>query len=273
MARRVDDPATLVRVLNNRAQACWRADRLAERTAVAGEMRALVEEHRLDPTLEFLARFTRVVSGCELGEAPDAELPRLRTLARATGSSTPLNQLGWFETGLLGAQGHDEESLRLGLETYEQYRRTRRWSAGAIYLGYVFLARIDAGHGDAAFDGAEGLDLGDYADTYDGLSAWAMLEIGRPDAARLIVGDPVRVPTMRDDWLWLAATVLLGLAVGRLGDDDAARLLLERLEPHAGTVAVAGTNLMASSTDHAIGRLHLALGDPERAVASLDRAV
>ncbi len=273
MARRVGDPATLVRVLNNRAQACWRADRSAERAAVAAEMRTLVEEHRLEPSLEFLARFTDVVTRCEHGDDPEPELPRLRSLAQAAGSSTPVNQLGWFETGLLGAQGRDEESLRLGLETYEQYRRTRRWSAGVIYLGYVFLARIDSGQREEAFAGTEDLDLGDYADSFGGLSGWALLEIGEPDGARLVLGDPVRVPPLRDDWLWLAATTLLGLAVAQLGDKDAARALLDLLGPHAGAMPVAGTNLMSSSVDQALGRLHLSLGEPERALASFDRGL
>ena len=70
MARRLGDPATLLRTLNNRAQAHWRVGSIAQRTANVEEMLQLVVTHDLDPSLRFLAEFTRMVSGVELGEPP-----------------------------------------------------------------------------------------------------------------------------------------------------------------------------------------------------------
>ena len=273
MARRLGDPATLLRTLNNRAQAHWRVGSIAQRTANVEEMLQLVVTHDLDPSLRFLAEFTRMVSGVELGEPPRARLEYVRALAVACGTSTASNQLGWFETGLLAVEARHAEAEALGRATYERYRRTRRWGAEVIYFGSIVMSRLDSGRGPDTLAEAAGFDLGDYADTFTGYTAWALQELGELELARAVLGPPGTVATLRDDWLWIGGTTITALAVAEVGDVVAAQILLERLAPYAGAMAVSGTNVSLCSTDHAIGRLHLFLGDIDAAVRHLDRAI
>ncbi|MHB1140074.1 MAG: ATP-binding protein, partial [Microthrixaceae bacterium] len=273
MARRLDDPVTLIRTLNNRAQALWRVDSRAGRTQAAEEMVELASRHRLDPELQFLVELTRMVSDAETGASPRRHMEHVRQLALASGSSRALNQLGWFEAALLSIEGRDTEAIAVGAATFERYRRTRRWSAEVIHFGFVIVAHIDAGRGEQLLASAAGLPMGDYGAAFVGFAAWALQELGQPEAAREVLGPAGTVAALRDDWMWLGANTVTALAVAEAGDVEAAALLLARLEPYAGAIAVLGTNIGVPATDQALGRLHALLGHTDLARTHLDAAI
>ncbi len=273
MARRVGEPATIAKTLNNRSQAGWRPGNARLRRELADELLGLCEDHDLDPELRFLGEFSRMVVGMELGEPPRARLDRARKLAAECRSANPLHQMGWFEATLLSVEGKAADAERVAGETLERYRRTRRWGADVIHLGAVLMARIDSGRGEETLVAAAGYDLGDYAAPYLGFSAWTMCEIGQPELARAVLGPPGTVPELRRDWLWVGGNTFIAQAVGRLNDAEAAGLLHDLLVPHAGHMALAGTSPAVSSVDHALGRLATVLGDLPAARDHLTRGI
>ncbi|CAN5643588.1 hypothetical protein BH10ACT3_BH10ACT3_05250 [soil metagenome] len=273
MARRLGEPTTLIRTLNNRVQSLWRASTRVEHARAVDELVEFAQDRLLAPDLQFLVEFTRLISGIERGESPRPHLERVRQLALNSGSSMALNQFGWFETALLSCEGRHADASALGAATYERYRRTRRWGADVIYFGSIVMTRIDSGQGEAMMAAATSLEVGEYAQSFVGFMAWSLQEMGLADVAREVLGAPGSAPDLRDDWLWLGGTTLTALAIAEAGDEAAAQILVARLAPHAGVISVAGTSTTLPSTDHALGLLYMLLGDTAAARRHLDRAI
>ncbi|MDQ3978092.1 MAG: hypothetical protein M3314_00870 [Actinomycetota bacterium] len=202
-----------------------------------------------------------MVTGYELGQSPERALATVRDLAEASPSPAVRTQLGWFEAAWYGAQGRHAEAQVKAAETYELYRRTRRWSADVIYLGSLALVRVDTGQLGDLTDAADAVAHSTYSVSVAEASAWALTEFGRKAEARAFAGPMGSVPNVPDDWLWLSTMVAAALVRADLADEVAARVLYRRLLPHAGCVGIAGSLPLLGSVDLALARLAVLLGD------------
>ena len=266
VARRVGDPEVLARTLIRRIGAIWRAPTLAERRALAEELAGVAEAHELPAWIVFCGAFARMFTTYELGEPADPHLPRLRALAEASGSPAARTQLGWFEAGWYGQRGEYATAERVAWETYELYRRTRRWAAEVILGGAMLLVWVDRGQ----FPEGVGIDIGAVLEsTYSLIAkealAWALLESGLADQARAVIGPSGTVPEPPDDWGWLATLAGAGLVRAELGDVDAVARLYPQLLPYAGLVVMSGSVPSFGVVDWALACCAEALGETEAA--------
>jgi hypothetical protein len=99
------------------------------------------------------------------------------------------------------------------------------------------------------------------------LHALALLQGGRPDQARALLGPWHEQPELTWDYLWLSGAVLRALVWSGLGDPEAVGELRRMLEPFADRVADgAMAACFLGSVRHALAVLAVAAGDAEVAV-------
>lgn len=149
MARRLDEPATLVTVLYQRSAALWGVHGLEERLAAATEMEPLIERVD-DPFLAFQALQHGAHAALAAGDLPSADrrLAGVSEQVAALGQPTPI----WFE-GVARAKraivvGQVEEAKRLAFEAFEVGAAAGQpdallWCAGQVFAIRFMQGRLD----------------------------------------------------------------------------------------------------------------------------------
>jgi tetratricopeptide (TPR) repeat protein len=222
---------------------------------------------------------------------PDRALPsaeRLAALAPGAG------HLVHMPSHIFWRVGRYEDALEINRRAAEADEGTLAWCGrrglyAAVYyphnLHFLYAAAANEGRGDLALSSARrlGAQINDEAlgafpgvEEFTVMPTFALLRFGRFDA---VLGEPVPAPRLRyATGIWHYAR---GIAHARRGDAAAAGPELAALRSIAAEQALAGlefTGVPASrylelAVAHLDGERAAAAGDPDAAVATLERAV
>jgi class 3 adenylate cyclase/tetratricopeptide (TPR) repeat protein len=267
MARRIGDPATLLRVLTRRFFALWAPDTLPARQAIAREAVALADQVD-DPAAAFWAYAILRNAATEAADRAEED----RGLAREQEVARRLRQpmMRWIAAFVRGkralrdgdvtaAEALATEALQIGNDTgqpdallsYGVQLTWIRWHQGRLLELLPLASRM-------------AIDM----PAIPGLRATlarACLDAGDEEQARSLL-DEAAADGFRFPWdlTWLIGMVSFAEVAGRLGDAGAAELLYGLLEPWHGQIATAGA-VDDSVVDHYLGTLASLLGRYDRA--------
>lgn len=263
MARRLGDPATLVRVLARRHYTIAAPSTLAERLADTAELLALTE--RLgDPVSVGWAWWLRARATMEAGEAEETRhaLESVEAIATELGQPT----LRWFATMIQGAYlrmtGRLEEAEGQVLEGARLAESTGQ-PDGALQLAVqLFALRFEQGRLDEVKD----LWVAAVARNPD----WPVLrcalgmicsELDHDGEARAIL-DSLAARGFTDipfDAVWLPAIACAAAVAVHLGDEERAAILYDLLAPYPAHFVFA-TAACLGSVSHYLGMLATTTG-------------
>jgi hypothetical protein len=266
MARRLDDPATLARVLGTHHHAAFDPDNLDERLAVAGELVALGEDLG-DAEAVFLGHLSRHEDLIEQGDV-DAARAALDAAERlAVELRHPVFR--WHVAfrraahALLAGRRREAEELAAAARAMGRDGGVAESGVEGVFGCQLYLLGYDQGTFDAA-----AAALSNLVETQPGLSSWrallarAWLEQGRQADARsqfdVLVTDDFALVLRGAAWL-APMVVLAGLAAD-FEDRPNAAILSERLAPYAGRSAWGDGPGSFGPVDLALGVLARALG-------------
>jgi hypothetical protein len=265
LARATASPDALALALSQRFRALWRDSLDPEQEAVSSELVALASGGHVAPGLAAVGRLTGAIVALSRGDRPrfEAHLAEARTLADRSRMPALLSQVAWAEVGWLVAQGRYDEAAGLARDNDRLYRRTRGWQADDILAAFELAIDHDRGTLDDPVARAGGLLDGRFATAAREIVGWILVESGRLERARQLVGPAGSVPDIPADWFWLEATAAAAHVRAGLGDVAACAVIHERLRPFAGRLEVTAGPFLGG-IDLALARLTAALGD-ERA--------
>jgi len=230
---------------------------------VAAEMVAVTEGGEVDAGLAAVAHMAAAVVALSHVHRPRFDLHMAQARAHADRSQMPgvISQVAWAEVAWLIARGRYDEAGPLARETDRLYRRTRGWQADDI-LG-VFELSIAHDRGTLVDPVAEASSLieGRFGTAARELIGWMLVEDGRLDQARALVGPEGTVPDLPADWLWFEIMTAAAHVRAALGDAAACAVLHEQLRPFAGRAEVTAGPFLGG-IDLALARTSDALGDP-----------
>jgi DNA-binding SARP family transcriptional activator len=277
VARRSGDPAVLANVLLNVIDPLS-PSQTRTRMARAEEVHALAVEHDLSTHVALIARFHLAVANWELADFPAAldHLDRCKAMADRFGGGSVRAQLGFFLAATAAALGRYDDAIRLGTESSELYRRTRRYDAGLIELALFASIAGDRGGLEQVF--AQFGSATAESPNYDRLSAefhcWLLLEAGDSDRAAGIAARVDPTVPLGDDYTMLCGTAFALHVRADLGDLDGLATIAAQLEPYRGRWAHAGTGGCSGGlVELALARAAAASGDHRRARADFATAV
>ena len=279
LARAAGEPDSLVLALSQRFRALWRDTLAPELEEVAGEMLAVASGGQVGAGLAAVAHLSAAVVAFSHADRPRFELHLAEARTHADVSQRPglLSQVAWVEASWLLARGRYDEAGTLALETDRLYRRTRRWQADDILGAFEVVIAHDRGTLADPEAEASALLQGQFGAAARELIGWMLVEDGRPDRARALVGPEGTVPDPPADWLWFETTTAAAHARAGLGDVAACAVLHERLRPFAGRADLSagpflgGIDLALAVTADVSGDPASARGHAAAAVALLDR--
>ena len=273
-ARAHGDPAIVARTLQKRVQALWRARTEAEREAAADELLELSQTTELPPPLHAVALFQAGATAWERGDVTGAErfVQAAAPVAQRTGSPALITQLGFFRTSIhcwYGRFDAAEESLQ---ESYELYRRTRRWAAESIRAGSRLVILAERDQLDLVLDeDLPHLLAEPYGRWFREGVALALTEAGRlDDADALLQGTP---PPLDDCWLYVGVLCAAAHSRCALGDVATARMIRDHLRPLGPRLGTVGTGAGFGDLDFALARIEQLLGDTDAARRHIERSV
>lgn len=278
LARRLEEPGTLMVVLYNRHWSDWGPDNLEERQAIAAELAALA--HR-ESDLEMLAeaqafRFCDSLEAGERGSADDAMVALSRLVEElqhpwyryltSVYSATRALLTGRFAE----AQQCMQQARTLGKDIDD--------SMATQVLGAQLIAQASThGRVTALEDFVASLvdEFPDYP-PYRAVAARICADLGRLDSAQRDVDQLATndFGDLRRDGLWLATIAMLCVAVTRCGDTRRAAILYDLLLPHAskGITLHAGLGYLGCVSGY-LGILSAALRQWEAAEQHFERAL
>jgi DNA-binding SARP family transcriptional activator len=276
VARRLDDPICLGRVLAVAGFSLWGPHTLAERVAIAAELGALAEPLG-EPVLQIDAGLALYYAA-----AQDGNFDRARAgLASATRLAEDLGQPAMRLRALLAQQScamlegrfadfkrHAAQALRFG-------EALGNPDAPGILHGDGATARLLLGHFDEA---AEGLDAARAALRLPtafshSWGAWIYAEAGRQAEARALLAE-LGCPSLEQvphNYARLAVLTFLAGAAGALEDRDLAARLYPELLLHADQFVLAQVSALGPVA-HYLGALAAVLGWVQEADAHLRHA-
>jgi DNA-binding SARP family transcriptional activator len=277
VAREVDDPLCLARVLAVAGFALWQPETSTERMAIALELEALAEPLG-DPVVQIdanLAVYYAAVQVCDVGRGRAA-------LARATQLAEELGQPALRLRALLG---HQNCAMLDG-----RFADFKRYAAEALHFGEA-LGNVDAlgihyadgavaclllGHLDAAHESLHiaWTRLRLPIQLMNPIQAWTSAEAGQPDVARALLAD-VGCPQLdlfpRHIYWRLGVLAALAGAAGAVGDRELADSLYPELVPFREEMAIFQVSA-AGPVAHHLGVLAAVLGRHAEAQAHFAHA-
>jgi len=146
LARRLDDPATLLRALNMTFHASWTLDSFEQRLATTAEAKQLAGELG-DPVAAFWSALWRAFTVLELGDPEETslEMNRILALAEEVGQPT-LRWLSLFPNAMWTTiRGSAEEGERLATEALQLANDTGQPDAMGIFGGQLIGVRRHQG--------------------------------------------------------------------------------------------------------------------------------
>ena len=277
VARRVDDPATLVEILTARCGAIWHPDTVDAAAAAAAEARAIAERIG-DPGGVFWATTRQGTAAIERGDLAllTPASPRRpdwppRSAIRCSGG-WPGGR--WRSDGCSPATSTEPKKRppwpsRLGNEAEQP-------DALIVFVAQSAAVLVHRGRFDDLATALRGLRAQTTSTGDDGIQASlarTLIELDQRAEALAFVDEAGadRFET-RHDSQWLARTFMWADTVGRLGATEWAPLLRERLVPFGDQVIFTGTAVIGPVAI-ALGLLDTATGDYPQAEAWFRQAV
>jgi hypothetical protein len=224
------------------------------------------------PSLEAIAQFGAASVEWEVGDTDsvDRRVARARALAEVTGAPALITQIDFFRASLMIGRGELGAAESLIEDTYELYRRTRRWAADAFRAAYLITVWVEQERLDDILAAAPVILESQYAPAFGEAIAFGCLELGAADVAAPIV---VETPPLFDSWMLLGIAAVAAHNRVTVGDTTAAEALRPVLRPYSGRMAVPGTGPNLGDVDLALARIERLLGDDDAALDHLDRSV
>ncbi len=263
-------PQDRATVLQLAAGALARPELLHRRTVVVDELVERAARAGDEPGLAVALTLRAGVRG-EAGRLEDAasDLARGAQLAERHSLPQVLLICGWGAALLLQARGDlaAAESEIARLERLEQTLAVPGVGIGLAQRATITWERGRLGELEPLLRQAAAAQPTELRD----LHALALLEAGRPDEARLLLGPWPEQPALIRDYLWLSLTVLRAWVWLELADrgcptGEAIPDLRRQLTPYADRYAVGGMSaLFFGSVAHTLARLAAADGDPAAA--------
>jgi len=263
LARDVGDPTLLALALDLRFVALWRPDRMPYLATIADEMVHLARAQLPEPTL-FVATFLRLVARLTLGDVEGArgDEAACTEIAGRLRQPSLLVMFAAHRAMRAGLDGDADEARRRTDEGLALYRRTQVWPVRAANV--MLLGPIAVEHGGV--EELAGTLLGARVAAASPLRLFACTMLAEAEHVepldRELAGrGPLPDPAF--DWSWLANTCGLASIACVRGDAHAARTLLDALAPHAGQIAMYGSDGCLGAVDEFRGRCLALLGEPE----------
>lgn len=278
LARELDDPATLSYALAGRYWAIWWAENPIERHPIATELVAIAEalgdgERLID------AHLILFMDRSELGRMVEA-----RNAVEAVGRlADELRQpaqlwLGVAPRALLALMDGDfalaEELVQRETDSRAQTTTARdNESAGRMHR---FLLRREQGRlAEEETTVRASVDDFPWYPLFRAALACLLLDLDREAEARAVFEDLARdeFRALYRDNEWLLGISLASEACALLGDNLAARVLYDQLEPFAGRHAIGHAEGSVGAVDRYLGLLAATLGRLDDAVRDLTAAI
>jgi tetratricopeptide (TPR) repeat protein len=275
LARRLDDPAALSRVLSLRFVTLWLPETLEERLANSDENVAAARRSG-DPVAEFHAVHWRAAAEVEAGRIADAwrDVEHEAVLAERLRQPT-MRWLATYDRGnleviagrLAEAEHHAHEALEIAtasaqpdaLSFFTSQLTNVRYEQGRLAELQPLIAQVVSDNpGIPAFRA---------------VLALACCEGDLDDEARRLLAHETATgfSELPPDVTWLPGLAIYSEAAAHLQDHVAAAVLHELLLPCAGQVVFSGISAWGT-VDHHLGAVAAVLGRHEEAEAHLQRA-
>jgi hypothetical protein len=257
-------------VLRLAVQALLRPDLLHHRAPILDELIGLAVA-RDDVSSLIGALTTRATDRAELGRLDDAHADLLRAddLARRHQLPAALMITGWCLATWRQLKG-DLDGAEAAIAELEAFQATLAMAGEGIALCQLSVLRLLQGRLSELLPALQG--AAEHFPPFREVLALALIQAGRADEARRMLGAWTEQPPLPWTYLWSTFVVFRAYIWIALGDRDAVRELRAQLTPYAGRLA--GTMPVAGlgSTDLVLGELAAADGDPVAAREYLDRA-
>jgi DNA-binding SARP family transcriptional activator len=274
IARRLDDPATLLDVLLRRRLAIRMPETVEALFIESSEAAALAKQVD-DPVASFWNAVSRAVYAVQLGDISEVNRSHkeLVRLAAQVGQPTLMWDAAWqrgWSTLLAGdlaqAEALADEILQVGTETQQP-------DALVIYGAHLYAVRWHQGRLGEIADG-----IIEIADTNPGISpyraaaAHALAEAGLDEAVRKRLDvEKARGFSAPDDYFLPSYLNAWALVTSEVGDAVAARALYDRLESWPDLVVFSGITVQGA-VQHSLGTLATVLGQFDTAEHHFSRA-
>ena len=275
MARRLDDPHTLIVALWGRWHSLRNPDSLEQRLADTREVIALAE-HSGERDFALEARFWRVADLLEAGDIVGADVAQ-REYMTLEAELRDRFKRGLLLEGMRALMdGRLEEFAEFGAAGFRS-RPAERASPRAQLVSHPARQNV-VGAGS----------IGELESTLRGFIAQnplivfarcalqlILLEQGRPDEARVefdrLAEGEFRL--VQRDWNWIPSMFVLADVCADLGDAENAEILYRLLSPYASHNAMLGNVYTYGSVAFALGRLAAVLGRQDDATAHFETAL
>ena len=241
IARRLNDPSTLLRVLVKTALALWRER--AEMLAVAREIATLGDQCRVGPDILYAGNLVAFIAHLESGEIAETKQQAERVVeASRRGGSFVRSAVPMMSGALAALEGRFEDAERHTLELLELADETRNPLGRQVSFLQITLVRWQQGRLAEVVGGFRAAEA-----RHPGIPAsrtwllWIDAELGNEADARALLAAmmPDGIPRLPRDLIWLQSLCLFSRAVIRLNDESRALALVELLRPYADRIAVA----------------------------------
>jgi DNA-binding SARP family transcriptional activator len=268
IARSLDEPVLLMRVLNKKVLTVWHPSSFPRRVAAIEELLQGVAADA-PPSLRAIAMLQRATLAWELGDVAMAQRLIDRVQLERPDSVVVNLQAKWSHAALLLWRGQLHAAAQAVEQGLALFRRTRRWGADEFGAAYMVFILIEQDRLDEAAERIETLTGGVRAEALGEFAAHALAETGRIEEAAALLRSPVD----SDSWLSPAANTMAMHNRVRFDDRAGAAALLPALRLSSGRLAVVGSGAAVGDVDFAIARgLHL-LGERDEAASALERSI
>ncbi|MEV6493150.1 BTAD domain-containing putative transcriptional regulator [Actinoplanes sp. NPDC051633] len=257
-------------VLRLAVQALLRPDLLHHRAPILDELIGLAVA-RDDVSSLIGALTTRASDRAELGRLGDAHADLLRAddLARRHQLPAALMITGWCLATWRQLTG-DLDGAETAIAELEAFQATLAMAGEGIAMCQLSALRMVQGRLSELVPILRA--VAEHFAPFREVLALALIEAGRADEARRMLGAWSEQPPLPWNYLWSTFIVFRAYVWIALGDRDAVRDLRAQLTPYAGRLAGTMPVAVLGSTDLVLGELAAADGDPAAAREHVDRA-
>ena len=267
IARRLEDPATLVHVLISRSVALWDPSTLDERLVLTAESIGIADALG-DPYLQFFASWYRHATCVEHAEGAELAMlgPRLEHLASEVGQSAPIWMDVFTRSGRAASAGEHELAEELMNAQLEVGGRAGQPDAVFFYGVLLFAVRRNQGRLDEIVDLAR-VAVDDSAIAgVEVMLGVTLIETGQLDAAREVFdGIAADLATLPANQIWTSILWGAAVMVHTLDLTEHAALVREALESHSDQLIYSGL-VSFGAVASTLGLLSLTLGEHDAAI-------
>lgn len=259
MARRLDDPQLLMRILNARYLSLPSSIYTQQSMEIAEEIGELARRTQT-PEFELLSEMMRSYRRLELFDLTGANeaAARCEGILNRMPLPWPRFQHTLWRAGLLAISGRFDDAESMYADAERQAERIGMWYASSIVtVGRVLLH----------YQRGTIADAGPLIDAIAGVhpSMDQLLQVlmscaqGRLEEARNLAAEGWLPPPL--DWSWLTVTCLQGAAQAAVGDIDACAATYSLLAPYSGRISVGAAIAFLGPVDWFLALVASTVGD------------